>query len=1683
MKRLLIIFFSFCCLIANAQQYNNEWIDYSKTYYKFKIGSTGLHRISQASLTAIGLGTTNAADFQLWRNGREVPVYTSSQTGALATNGYLEFWAEANDGRPDSTLYRQPQDQINNTKSLFTDTASYFLTVNPAGGNKRLVPTANTPNGAPAETYFMHTRTIAFNEALHLGRPEGVSTAILYTSSYEQGKGWVSNDIANGQTRNVTEDLKAFVGAGAPQVQVNMNVVGNFNALRNVKLTINGNDVFDEQLIFYNYSRLSKTVPATLLTGANESINITNQAATLDRIRVAVVELSYPRLFKFGGASSFRFRLPASSSGRYLEISEFSFSGVPVLYDLSNGRRYQVDASNPALLKVYLPASAVIQDLVLVNPDASNVKNVTTFETRNFINYLLPANQGDYLMVTHNAILSGGNGTQPVEEYRAYRSSANGGGYNAKIYLVDQLIDQFGFGIKNNPAGVRNFSRWARDKFSVAPKQMFIIGKGVTYYLSRIYESQYHNEITKLNLIPTMGHPGSDVLLTSQGGSSVPLTPVGRISVVNGDELLTYLSKIKQYEQHLRSTSPVIAESAWKKNVIHMVGANDQQTIDLLYRLLNFHKIIIEDTLYGANVTDYVKSYSGAVQQLTTERLANQINSGVGMLTYFGHSSATTLGFDMDDPMNYNNQGKYPLFNMMGCSVGDIFGLNGARIAGPDVLSEKYVLAKDRGGIGMMAGTSFGYVSTLDLYNNRFYRLLATTFYGKTVGEQMQGTIRKVFETGGELDQLQRSQCEEYALNGDPAVRLYQFDKPDYAIEDPLVSISPSFISVAEPDFKIDAKIMNLGKAIDDSVVIEITRTYPNQLAAVVKRDTIPGIRYIDSVLYTLPIDPVNDKGLNKITITIDPSNAIEELYETNNSVTKEIFIFEDELRPVYPYNFAIVNKQGVKFAASTANPLAETRNYLFEIDTTELFNSPFKISQTKTSPGGLIEFSPSITFKDSTVYYWRVASEPEANTQAKWNLFSFIYINGEETGFNQSHYYQFLKNEMDEIHLDQNRMFQFDQLNSAVGVKTAIYGYAVGASDFAVTVNDQPKQTGFISPLSAQANSLRFYLVNNKTMEVVYNVSVSDTKGKYGSYAPIPFNSFSIPGFFQFDISTTEARTTVMNFFDSIPDHYYVAIANPNFDGMPLPEQWKSDTSVLGTNKSLYHKFIEAGLDQIDQLTSFMPFVFIFQKGNPIPIKQVVGPLVSSVLNISAAVKTSGNSGYMLSENFGPAKSWKSLKWDGYSMEQPSDDNARVSVIGISNNGEESVLMRDIALSSRNEMDISSISAQQYPYIKLRMRNVDSTNFTPYQLRYWRAYYDPVPEGAIAPNTYFSFKDTLELGEPLNFGVAFKNVSSYNFDSMKVKLTIRDRNNSENAIAVPLQKNLVAGDTIRLSMPLASNQFVGSNSLFVEFNPDNHQPEQYHFNNFLYKDFFVKSDTVSPFLDVTFDGVHILNKDIVSSKPDILIKLTDDARWLLLNSTDIFKVQLRFPDGSLRDYAFNNDTLQFTPASGAENVATVNFRPYLGEDGAYELLITAKDQSGNTAGGMQYRVAFQVINKPMISNLLNYPNPFTTSTAFVFTLTGSEVPQNLRIQIMTITGKIVKEITKNELGAIKIGRNITEYKWDGTDQFGQKLANGVYLYRVITNLNGKSLDKYTAPGDNTDKYFNKGYGKMYLMR
>ena len=90
MKKFLLSIFICCAFFAKGQVYNYEWIDFSKTYYKFKVGKTGLYRIAQPALATIGLGSTSAQDFQLWRNGVQVPIYTSVLSGSLSGTDYIE---------------------------------------------------------------------------------------------------------------------------------------------------------------------------------------------------------------------------------------------------------------------------------------------------------------------------------------------------------------------------------------------------------------------------------------------------------------------------------------------------------------------------------------------------------------------------------------------------------------------------------------------------------------------------------------------------------------------------------------------------------------------------------------------------------------------------------------------------------------------------------------------------------------------------------------------------------------------------------------------------------------------------------------------------------------------------------------------------------------------------------------------------------------------------------------------------------------------------------------------------------------------------------------------------------------------------------------------------------------------------------------------------------------------------------------------------------------------------------------------------------------------------------------------------------------------------------------------------------------------------------------------------------
>src|SRR4029079_14494179 len=375
--------------------------------------------------------------------------------------------------------------------------------------------------------------------------------------------------------------------------------------------------------------------------------------------------------------------------------------------------------------------------------DPSNVSTISALTTKRFIDFKDATNQGNYIIISNSLLYNGTSGNNPVADYANYRKSAAGGGFNTKIYDIDELVDQFAFGIKKHPLSVKNFLAFARSTFASPPQFVFLIGHGLAYNEYRSHESDPVAD--KLNLIPTFGYPGSDNKLSSEDAvSSVAVTPIGRLSVVFPKEIDDYREKMKEYELAQKNAPNTIAGRDWMKNVMHVTGASDPYLGTVLCNYMNAYKDLLEDTLTGSKIFTFCKTSANPVEQLSNDHIAELFEEGLSMITYFGHSSSTTLEFNLDIPQNYNNPGKYPVFFVNGCNAGNFFAFDPVRFTFNESLSEKFTLSKQRGGIGFVASTHFGIVNYLNIYISSLYIKLSHEDYDKPLGIVQRDALQRM---------------------------------------------------------------------------------------------------------------------------------------------------------------------------------------------------------------------------------------------------------------------------------------------------------------------------------------------------------------------------------------------------------------------------------------------------------------------------------------------------------------------------------------------------------------------------------------------------------------------------------------------------------------------------------------------------------------------------------------------------------------------------------------------------------------------------------------------------------------------------------------------------------------------------------------------------------------------------
>lgn len=1702
---------------SNAQTYGNEWIQFNQKYYSFEVYTTGVHKLDYTALMAsnVPLSTFSTENIQIFGREHEIPIYIEDGGDSSFDFGdYILFYGERNDSWLDTTLYESASDVGNPKYSLYNDTIQYFFTWNNSTNNLRFVTETDVNYSSYTPSNFiLFEKYLSNNNAYN----EGEKTSEASSSFYTSGEGWGSTAIngVSGYTWDYssTQLEQIYQGLDAPLVNYKAVSVGvsnaSFTGLGNhhTRHSIGSSNYVIADSIFTNYKaiHINAQFPSSILPASGNSNFkvqiIGDQGAITDYQSLNFWSFTYPRNPNLSGLSKCTFGVNNNALESKIRLDFSAISTVdPILFVLGDVPRKLPLTLNGGSYSTLLPNSTNGAQQQIIYQEKSTFTSVTSLSavngTGDFTNFSLLSPEKALLMIYNPALQSAS------ADYATYRNSAAGGNYNVILANVNELFMQFGGGIEKHINGIRRFAHFIYDEATEKPVGLFLMGKAireanVSGITSTGPGSRTNTANFAASLIPSFGQPSSDNCITSNLPGTTkwkPLIPTGRVAAKNNQELADYLNKIKAFE--LNQDQEGIYNSAtkdWQKQILHFVGGTDANQQAIFQGYMSTMESIIEDANFGGNVTTSAKVNNDPLSPAELNEIMTRIQDGVSIISFFGHAAPTNTGFEIniDEPSNWNNAGKCPIILTNSCYNGNMFQ-NGIS------KSEEFVITPNYGAIGYIGTVGLGIASTLFQYSTELYRQISIDNYGHTLGDQMQHTIGAIEYPNANL--LVESTCTQMALNGDPMLKVNWHQEPEIEITNQSLVFSPEQLDLSVDSIELNLEIKNLGRSILDTFQVEITRDFPSSTIDSVYSFYIPGLNYIHNLNFKVPMQPNIGIGINNFNVKVDLPTFVTEQYDevNNNQLTKTLFINVDGIEPVIPYEFAVVPEDSVTLKASTINPIADFNTYRFEIDTIDFEGapSPFHRFATVTGLGGIKEVNPSqwtlssslsnapLVCTDSTVYFWRVAIDEATPT---WRESSFQYI-PTKVGWGQDHFYQFKKNGFNGIlydRPDRHRYFgpNTKQLTcdakatySVPGIYYNAYYIEGELEEYALCTFTPSFYVAVIDPFTLKPWGTR-YGSQNPT----HNFGNANDNGACRSRSE---NYFI---YRQNDAASIAAFQNLVT--NVVPDDYYILVYSPM---TTLYDQW----DILAP--SLYSTFQGLGSDSIVPGRPNLPFAFFAKKGDPNSVVELYAQTSGEDVHLEADLVGFDYIGQESSTMIGPAANWGAVYWKQDPLETLNADSTELYIRAFDVTGALQFQIDTLFTANDSIINLSSfVDATQYPFIQLGAYYKDSVGFTPAQIDRWHVLYTPLPEAAIDGSTSYTWlpaSDTLTEGELVQFAVDVKNIYTIPMDSLLIRYWVQDANQSIHPIAYERQDSLRVGQTFRDTISFSTAGLAGINSFWMEVNPYvngslyvTDQPEQQHFNNLLQIPFYINGDKINPVLDVTFNGRHILNGDIVAPESEILISLKDENPYLIMNDisdTTLFGIYLTDPSGNQTRIPFidaqGNTVMQWIPADANSKRFKILFPSYFEKNGKYTLLVQGSDRSGNISGDLEYRITFEVIHESMITYMMNYPNPFSTSTRFVFTLTGNEAPDEMIIQILTVSGKVVREITEDQLGPIQIGRNISEYAWDGTDEYGDPLANGVYLYRVKAQINGEEI-KHMESG--ADSHFKKDFGKMYIMR
>lgn len=215
----------------------------------------------------------------------------------------------------------------------------------------------------------------------------------------------------------------------------------------------------------------------------------------------------------------------------------------------------------------------------------------------------------------------------------------------------------------------------------------------------------------------------------------------------------------------------------------------------------------------------------------------------------------------------------------------------------------------------------------------------------------------------------------------------------------------------------------------------------------------------------------------------------------------------------------------------------------------------------------------------------------------------------------------------------------------------------------------------------------------------------------------------------------------------------------------------------------------------------------------------------------------------------------------------------------------------------------------------------------------------------------------------------------------------------------------------------------------------------------------FVSLDGNAPRIELTVDGRPLQQSGLVSANPALYLIVQDESGINL--QKDKISINL---DGNI----IPENKILIPDSVQQNNVLGITVNPDL-TIGKHKLDVSVQDVNGNSS---LKEFELVVSNDFDIIVYGNYPNPFQDQTIFAYFVNLNDDLEEFEIRIYTVSGRLIRRIDSDinngindpDGGARRKGYN--ELIWDGRDESGNEVANGLYFAVVKGSYEGETKEK-----------------------